>query len=136
MTIPKYLPCFYCGEEVPDRRKDKSNFCSAQCEKDGHYDEENFNGLRRSAVGFHERKCWVCGKVGLSRINVHHVFGRTIPDMDVYVVLCQGCHMLVYQMSKRLFLTDPEKLADLITLARNEKLLSHAKVTVTIEEED
>lgn len=126
--------CFYCGQPVPPKRAKSSDFCTAKCEKDAQYDEDNFNGLRRSAVGFHERKCWICGKAGLGRINVHHVFGRTIPGADIYVVLCQGCHMLVFQLSKRLLLTDPKKVADLIALARHEKLLPNAKVKVTYEE--
>jgi hypothetical protein len=124
----------YYGRPIPERRTAASDFCTAACEKALYYDEANFNGLRRSAVGYHERRCWVCGKAGLSRVNVHHVFGRSIPDLDIYVVLCQGCHMLVFQLCKRLFLTDPKRIADLIALARNEKLLPNARVRVTIEE--
>lgn len=143
--MPEKSVCFYCLEPILPKRAEASSFCSAKCEKEAYYDEANFNGLRRSAVGFHERKCWVCGKPGLGRINVHHVFGRNIPgfdaagnpetfDIDIYVVLCQGCHQLVYQLSKRLLLEDPKKVACLIALARHEKLLPNAKITVLVKE--
>ena len=118
---------------MPDKRAKVSEFCTAKCEREALYDADNFGSMRRAAVGFNERRCWICKKVGLGRINVHHVYGRELKDLDIYVVLCQGCHMLVYQLCKRLLLDDPKKVADLISLARHEKMLPNAKVTVVIE---
>lgn len=132
--------CKYCGDPITPTRAAKSDYCTAKCGKDMEYDEANFNGLRRAAVGFHERTCWICGKSKLKTINVHHVFGRNIPttkgpiDVDIFVVLCRGCHELVYRLSQRTFIDDPNKLEDLITLARCEHLLYNARTRVIVEE--
>lgn len=131
--------CKYCGVSLKPKRAAKYDFCTAKCERDFYYDEANYNGLRRSAVGFHERVCWICGRTP-KIINVHHTFGRNVPtakgpiDIDIYVVLCRGCHELVYRLSRRTFITDANRMADLITLARCERLLHNARTKVLIED--
>lgn len=101
---------------------------------DMHRDTEYFDGMRRTAIGFDERECWVCGKAG-GKIQVHHVIGQACDKTEpLLVVLCPGCHHLVTNLSRRLFLDNPGKVADLLTLARFAKGLPNARTIVTYEE--
>lgn len=138
--------CVYCGKSLTKKRALTSEFCTKKCENQFGYDAKNFNGDRRTAIGYNVRKCWICGRMNLPKINVHHVYGRktllyadpepnvVYRDVDLFVVLCPGCHHLVYVLSRRVFLEDANKLADLITLARCERLMPNAKTTVRIVE--
>lgn len=107
----------------------QSNYCSDNCRNMARHDIEYFGGLRTTAVGFKERQCWVCGKIGLKRINVHHVMGKANSHVPL-VVLCPGCHQLITRLSHRLMLEDAHKVADLITLCRFEAGLEDAKTVL------
>ncbi len=123
--------CPYCGELKPKAK----TYCSAKCGQAAERDEQYFDGMRRTAVGFDEKECWICHKKGLKSCHCHHVIGRKNDPLDpLLVALCPGCHTLVTKLAVRLFLSDPKALADLITLARFAQLLPNVRTVVTFEE--
>jgi len=126
--------CAYCGKTFESRSTHDLAYCSYKCQMSMHSDTEYFDGMRRTAIGFDENACWVCGKIG-AKIQVHHVVGHA-DDMTepLLVVLCRGCHHLVTHLGRRIFLDDPGKVADLLTLARFAKQLPDAKTVVRYEE--
>lgn len=66
-------------------------------------------------------------------MHTHHVFGRGTSD-DPLVVLCPGCHGLVSDLARRLFLNDPKKVAHIITLARAQAHLTDARICIQYKE--
>ena len=125
--------CVYCGVEY--KRKSKNSvFCGSKCQATAKKDEEYFNGMRRTAIGFDKRECWICQKSNLKVINVHHIIKRNEYDDPLLVVLCRGCHSLVTRLGNRTFLDDSHKVADMLTLARFSRLLPNAKTIVRYEE--
>lgn len=90
--------------------------------------------MRRTAVGFHDNRCWVCGKIAKG-MNAHHVIGaRDDTTEPLLVMLCRGCHQLVTILGRRVFLDDPHKVADLLTLARFARQLPDAKTVLRYEQ--
>jgi 5-methylcytosine-specific restriction endonuclease McrA len=129
--------CLYCGEEFEGPKNDMQLYCSAACNKQAKRDEEYFDGMRRTAIGFEDRICWVCRKDKLKSFHVHHVIGRrNDPSDPLLVVLCPGCHNLITKLSNRIFLADPHKVADIITLARFDKGLPNVRTVVRFEDVD
>jgi hypothetical protein len=125
-------PCVECGEKFRPRRFGQE-CCSDLCRVRHRLDLRYFKGHRHSAIGFDEKKCWVCGKTGLKKPHVHHVVGKENSD-EPLVVLCYGCHALVGKLGQRNFLDDPEMVEDLLTLARFVKGLPNARTIVKFEE--
>ncbi len=126
--------CLYCGEPFKPRTASQL-YCRPKCKLAARNDDTFFDGMRRTAIGFDERQCWACQKIKLKSFHVHHVVGKANDPKDpLLVVLCPGCHNLVTKLSGRLFLEDPRKVADIITLARFEKGLPNVKTTVIYEE--
>ena len=123
-----------CGvcEKVFTTNNRAQVYCSAKCNHAAESDQKYFGGLRSTAVGFKERKCWVCGKIGVRRMNVHHVVGRQNSHQPL-VALCAGCHQLVTYLGNRVFLEDAHKVADLITLARFQKGLEDKRTILNYE---
>jgi 5-methylcytosine-specific restriction endonuclease McrA len=126
--------CLYCGAEFKPYRPSQM-YCRNKCLKDAERDTEYFDGMRRTAIGFEERKCWICQRDKLKSFHVHHAVSRADDSKDpLLVVLCPGCHTVVTLISHRTMLTDPHKVADLLTLARFAAGLPDAKTIVKYEE--
>lgn len=91
--------------------------------------------LRPLAIGFDEGKCWICQKIKLKgrKKHAHHIVGSQT-DAELQAVLCPGCHELVELLAHRIFLSDPHKVADLITLARFKAQLPDMRTIVKFEE--
>ena len=125
--------CVYCGNNFMPKSA-KRMYCSAACRRSADADFERFDGMRRTAVGFDDKQCWICRKDNVS-VQAHHVIGFRDDSHDpLLVVLCRGCHQLVTSLGRRVFLDDPGKVADLLTLARFAKQLPDAKTVVRYEE--
>ena len=127
--------CEYCQKPLGSEYRPTKRFCSDKCRKEARLDRDNFEGKRRTAVGYEEGVCWVCGKTGLNgrKKHVHHVVGRDNAP-EPLVVLCTGCHALVTELGRRVFLEDVEKVEDMITLARFSKGLPNVRTIVKFEE--
>ncbi len=125
-------PCAECGLPFKPRTRQQA-CCSDLCRMRQRTDTRYFGGLRKTAVGFDTRTCWICGKAGLDRPHVHHVVGRENAQ-EPLVVLCAGCHALVSKLGKRNFLDNAEMVEDLLTLARFVKGLPNVRTIVKFEE--
>lgn len=125
------INCMYCGKLFLPKRANQT-CCSVKCQRTRLHDLKYFGGLRRTAIGYEERKCWICGKLDLRRMHIHHMIGRKNADLPL-IVLCPGCHKLVTELGKRKFLYEEHKVADLITLARFEGTLPDARTVVIYE---
>ena len=127
--------CEYCGGPIEGYYRANKKYCTEKCRTEARNDNYYHGGLRRTAVGFDEGTCWVCQKTKLKSRGkqVHHVVGKDNAP-EPLVVLCRGCHTLVSDLGRRLFLEDPEKLEDLITLARFAKGLPNVRTIVKFEE--
>ncbi len=110
-------------------------YCTAKCGQASRSDDEYFDGMGRTAIGWDEKECWVTGKKWLKKVNRHHVVGRlSDPKESLLVVLSPGIHDLVTKLSRMLFLADEQKVEDLLTLARYAAGLPDAKTTVRYKE--
>lgn len=127
--------CEYCQKPLGSEYRPTKRFCSDKCRNEARLDRYYHGGLRRTAVGFDDGTCWVCGKTKLKSRGkqVHHVMGKD-NSPEPLVVLCRGCHSLVSDLGQRVFLADPEKVEDLITLARFAKGLPNVRTKVSYEE--
>ncbi len=132
---PTDKTCEYCGKPIGVEYRPTKRFCSDKCRNESRLDRCYHGGLRKTAIGFDSGTCWVCGKTGLKSRGkqVHHVMGKD-NAAEPLVVLCRGCHNLVSDLGQRVFLADPEKVEDMITLARFAKGLPNMRTKVTYEE--
>ncbi len=79
------------------------------------------------------RDCWLCDKRGRKYYVKHHVY--TVGEApDITVMLCRGCHWLVNLLSRFKLIGHAKKLADLITLARDQAGYPNTRTTVVFEE--
>lgn len=79
------------------------------------------------------RECWLTGKRGRKYFQEHHVMLRE-NDADLTVWLSRGAHYLVNLLSHYNLIKDPEKLEDLIMLARTQAGLENKRIVVRFEE--
>jgi hypothetical protein len=80
------------------------------------------------------KTCWLCGRHGYKWFAQHHVY-TVEEDPDITVHLCRGCHWLVTRLSRfKRLLEFADKMADLITLARNQAGYPNTRTTVKYEE--
>jgi hypothetical protein len=79
------------------------------------------------------KTCWLCGKRGYKWFAAHHVY--TVEEQaDITVDLCRGCHWLVTRLSRfKRLLDTAHKMADLITLARDQAGYPNTRTTVKYE---
>jgi len=76
------------------------------------------------------KRCWICDRTPAKYMQNHHVVTKSI-DEELTVDLCRGCHFLVGRLAMFLtLLSDPHKLADLITLARFQAQLPDVRTVV------
>ena len=82
--------------------------------------------------------CWVCGQVRRKYMTRHHTLKQRLTpegeEVSQDVTLCRGCHQLVGLLPRRLFLPDAKRVADLLTLARQEAALPDARTVVQFME--
>lgn len=124
----KQHTCPECGKIFQSARADKV-FCNRLCQTRYNTNIKYFNGLRKTAVGYTTKTCWICSKTNVRRINVHHVMGKRNAE-EPLIALCSGCHTLATMLGNRDMLKDEHKVADLITVARFIKGLPDAKTVV------
>jgi hypothetical protein len=79
------------------------------------------------------RECWLTGKRGRKYFQEHHVMLKE-NDPDLTVWLSRGAHYLVNLLSHYNLIKDPEKLEDLIMLARTQAGLENKRIVVKFEE--
>jgi len=90
-------------------------------------------GRRRRGTRI-KRECWLTGKRGFKYFAEHHVM--TIEeDPDLTVWLCRGAHYLVNLLSRYTkLIDDPEKMEDLIMLARTQAGMDNKRIAIKYEE--
>ena len=79
------------------------------------------------------RECWLTGKRGRKYFAEHHVMTKG-EDPDLTVWLCRGAHYLVNLLSRYKIIEDPEKMEDLIMLARTQAGLDNKRIVVRYED--
>jgi 5-methylcytosine-specific restriction endonuclease McrA len=81
--------------------------CSRRCSVHARADEAYFGGKRKDTIGLQEGTCQLCGAKPRRGLQAHHVVGKeNDPENCWLVALCAGCHKLVTDASRRLFLRD------------------------------
>lgn len=105
---PAELACPYCSKTFVPNNANQS-FCSRKCSEHARTDQAYFGGKRRETIGLGEGTCQLCGAKPKRGLQSHHVVGKqNDPENQWLVALCSGCHSLVTDASRRLFLREEQ----------------------------
>lgn len=104
--IPAESACPYCRKTfVPNRGG--MEYCDAKCARNARTDQAYFGGKRRETIGLLEGECQLCGAKRSKGLQSHHLIGKeNDPENAHLIALCSGCHNLVTDASRRLFLRE------------------------------
>lgn len=113
--------CGYCNE-VYWPTKQGTKWCSSYCGNAYRKDQDYFGGRRKDTVGLSEAVCQLCRRHVDKGLSSHHIYGKANDVGNAFLLaLCSGCHSVVSELARKIWIGDTDIVAKLIWLANTQR---------------
>lgn len=123
VSDPKLITtqCGYC-DEVYWPTKQGTKWCSSYCGNAYRKDQDYFGGRRKDTVGLSEAVCQLCRRHVGKGLSSHHIYGKANDVENAFLLaLCSGCHSVVSELARKVWIGDTDIVAKLIWLANTQR---------------
>lgn len=116
-----HAQCGYCNETYwPTKQGTK--WCSSYCGNAYRKDQDYFGGRRKDTVGLSEAVCQLCRRHVDKGLSSHHIYGKANDVENAFLLaLCSGCHSVVSELARKVWIGDTDIVAKLIWLANTQR---------------
>lgn len=116
-----HAQCGYCNE-VYWPTKQGTKWCSSYCGNAYRKDQDYFGGRRKDTVGLSEAMCQLCRRHVDKGLSSHHIYGKANDVENAFLLaLCSGCHSVVSELARKIWIGDTDIVAKLIWLANTQR---------------